>query len=264
MEFNGMENGEMNEHKKAPAEKIEKLTPEKVVPENQENYNKKADVLDTEKQINELTSELGLIEKWINNVKNHGISSPELSGKREGILNEIGSLEDKKTAWLEDNGEEELPEGISIEKGEEDSMMKLDLDQEQAEKMSKEERRKLIDDWEKKAVKNFTDVMKSNWRTSDAINLPIVLDVIKNNVPLSIEKQSKKFLDGNDDSLPNAVVVSWKHASILERLKNKPNQIRELSISFDGKIEIIAGEEDLIEQNKKDEALEQNNLEKAA
>jgi hypothetical protein len=257
-EFEG--NNNQNPPEQSPAEALEK----EPVTEEADTENKEIDpkegILDTEDQINELKSELNQIGGGIEKGNIAGIPITELEEKRKDVLEKIKSLEKNKADWAEENGEEELPEGISIEDDEKGSMMKVNMEQSQIEAMSKEARRNLIDRWKESSVEAFTKIMKTNWRTQDAINLPIVLDIVKTNVPLAIEKQTKKFLDGEIDTLPSNIWLHWKNNSFLELIANKPNQIKELKITFDEESVALADEKELTKQEEEDTQQKQPDL----
>lgn len=220
--------------------------------QEQEEKNDAKSLLETESHIDELVRELELIEKAEQDGSVVGISSGALSEQRASIVKEISALDDEKSAWLKANNREELPEGISV--AEEDGyVVKFNVLKEQTDKMSKEQRRRLIDRWQEESVEYFIKFYQSNWRSRSAVNLPQVLDVIKNNVPLAVERRAKKFLDGTSDFLPDFVFLDWKSTSILDRLTGKPNQIMELKIDFGGDSEVLATEADLVDQNQEKE-----------
>lgn len=229
------------------------VEPNKLEQDKEDNA---GDLLETESRICELARELELIEKAEQNGNTVGISSSGLSEQRDNIIKEICVLEDEKSLWLKANNREELPEGIGVEE-EDGYVVKFNVQKEQTEKMSKEQRRRLIDRWKEESVEYFTDFYKSNWYSRSAVNLPQVLDVIKNNVPLAIERRAKKFLDETSDFVPDFVFLDWKSTSILDCLTGKPNQIMELKIDFaGGDHEVLATKADLVDQNqeKEDEA----------
>jgi hypothetical protein len=158
---------------------------------------------------------------------------------------------------------ENLPENvvISTDNGQE---LKLNLSPEDAEKLKPEERRRIIDEWKEGAVKQFAAALENDWQTKDAINLALVVDIVKVNLPQLIEKRTKSFVDGQTDLLPDYVLMQWKHNSLLEKIIGKPNQIRELSFKFGDETIILAGPEQLIKKDleKKDQIQENNKPEK--
>jgi hypothetical protein len=272
MDSNKIEMGGADVDIPLSAEKPRAETLEMVDDNNQETQDDTESLLDADSHIDELVGELELVEKAIKNGEDVGISNHTLSSKQEGIINEICTLEDEKSAWLKENGEEKLPEGISIAEGKDGWAVKLNTDHKQEERMPQKQRREFIDKWKNGAVADWTHFLQSNWRYRDAINLPIVLDIIKNNVPLAIERKSKKFLDGESDFLPDFVVMRCKANSIFERLTGKPNQIRELKIDFAaGESEILAKENELVKQDEEkdkedmeEESSEEGDLKQAA
>ena len=223
--------------------------PEKFKAETKEQESSEGKIPGLENQINSRVAELDLIKKGIEQGKGQDIKSPELAAKQEQMVKEIQALEEQKSEWLDQNGIEQLPEGVSVAQGENGWQLKINLTREQAEGMGKEQRRKLIDSWKTRAAENFADAIETDWRSRDAINLPLVLDVIRNNVPLAIEKKSSDFLNGNTDFLPDFVVIHWKVNSFFDTLIGKPNQIRELKIDFAGESEVLAGAEELVKES---------------
>ncbi|TAK96535.1 hypothetical protein EPO05_01590 [Patescibacteria group bacterium] len=249
------------------------VNPERAVPDQEkpspqmaEVPDKGAGIVEREDQIDRLAMEVASIRNCIKNAEAIGISSPDLSDRQEKLISKIESLEDEKSAWLEENGKKDLPEGVNVSEGQDGWGTKLNLDRDQAERMPKEQRRSFVDEWEKRAVLIFTNHLKSNWRCKDAINLSMAMEIVKNNVPLAIEKRSKKFLTGESNALPELVIMNVKANSLLDNLRGKPNMIRELKIDFSGESEILAGEEELVkqEQFQENNSVEQLDLKKAA
>lgn len=235
-----------------------KFTPEdnqKPGLESESGDKEKERLLGLESQITTQSDELKLTEQMSKDTANQGIENPGLSGKTQKIRKKLGALEDQKSDWLKQNGIEKLPEGVIVPEGEDGRALKLDVSRDQAEKMSEAERRKLIDEWKRKSVKIFIKAVQSDWRSRDAINLSMVVDVIKNNTPLAIEKKAKQFLSGETDSLPNVAVIHWKTNSIFDSLTGKPNQIKELKIDFEGETQVLAGPEELSKETGEEEKL---------
>jgi hypothetical protein len=168
-------------------------------------------------------------------------------------------LDQKKEDWIKQHGRENLPDGVAL-KDEEDGReakggsLEEEEDQEQNEKEKKEDlelRKQWLKKFEEESVKNFEDAMREDWRTKDAMNLDLTIQLMKLRVPEAMDKEAEDFINGKaDEPAFSAVWIKWQTSSTLDRILNKPNWISKLEITFDDEAQKIADESELKKENK--------------
>lgn len=191
-------------------------------------------------------------------------SNGETSPGTDFNNNKITSLEAEKAElvqqreeWIEEFGRDNLPEGLAIEESEDGREAKGVSPEKELELTGKEkreqtkERREWIEAWKKGAVVNFEKGMRDDWRTEDAINLDLTIEVMKLRVPNAMEKEMKDFVEGKTDELPSVVWIHWKCNSFFDQVLGKPNMITSLDITFDNEVVRIADAEDLEKRGEK-------------
>ncbi len=194
--------------------------------------------------------ELSLVEQSMEALTRSGMSSSAsgLETRRQETLD--GILD-----WIKRNGRENLPEDVDVPLGDEATgrnIPLIELDEESIKEAQKEQRLEIVEKWKQGAVTSFTNSLKKSWRSRNALNLSVALKAVEVNVPASIDRHAKDYLDGKKDMLPGAVSIEWKHRSIIEQIMGKPNQITELKINFGSEAETLADEKTLIEQKSED------------
>ena len=177
---------------------------------------------------------------------------------------EKAELAKEREEWIEEFGRDNLPEGLALEESEDGREAKgvspekeLELTDKEKQEQTKE-RRGWLEAWKKDAVVNFEKGMRNDWRTKDAINLDLTIEVMKLRVPNAMEKEMKDFVEGKTDEPPSVVWIHWKCNSSLDQVLGKPNMITSLDITFDNEVVKIADTEDL---EKKDEKTEESKSE---
>jgi hypothetical protein len=163
-------------------------------------------------------------------------------------------LGQKKEDWIKQHGRENLPDGVVLEDGEDGreakgGSLEKEEDQEQSEKEKKEDlelRKQWLKKFEEESVKNFEDAMREDWRTKDAMNLELTIQLMKLRVPEAMDKKAEDFINGKVDQPPfSAVWIKWKTSSMMDKILNKPNSISKLEITFDDEVQKIADEGEL-------------------
>jgi hypothetical protein len=169
----------------------------------------------------------------------------------EELKKELGQ---KKEDWIKQHGRENLPDGVALEDGEDGreakgGFLEKEEDTEQSEKEKKEDlelRKQWLKKFEEESVKNFEDAMREDWRTKDAMNLELTIQLMKLRVPEAMDKKAEDFIKGKANQPPfSAVWIKWKTSSMMDKILNKPNSISKLEIAFDDEAQKIADEGEL-------------------
>ena len=174
-------------------------------------------------------------------------------------------LAKEKQAWIEENGRENLPEGVALEDGENRREARAGSPEERnltdEEKREEEEgkqeeleaRKEWLKHWEEQAVRDFEKAMREDWWTNDAANLELTIELMKMRVPKAMDKKAEDFVSGKIDAPPFSTVwIRWETFGLLDLILGKPNQIKKLEITFDEDREEIAKEEELVDQVAKE------------
>jgi hypothetical protein len=169
-------------------------------------------------------------------------------------------LGQRKEDWVKQHGREGLPAGVALEDEEDGreakgNVLEKQEDQEQTEKEKKEDlelRKQWLKKFEEESVKNFENAMREDWRTKDAMNLDLVIELMKLRVPGMIEKKAEDFINGKADQPPfSAVWIKWRTSSMMDRVLNKPNSISNLEVVFDDEAQKVADESELKKAEEK-------------
>jgi hypothetical protein len=222
------------------------------------------EIFTAQKSITETESKLAELREGMGMPPN-GENPPAVGFQNEKIKQlekrkeELGQ---QKESWIKQHGRENLPDGVALDDKEGDreakggSLEKED-DQEQDDKEKKEDlelRKKWIKKWEEDSVKNFENAMREDWRTKDAMNLDLTIELMKLRVPKAMDKKAEDFINGKADQPPfSAVWIKWQTSSPLDRILNKPNWIGKLEITFDDEAQKIADESELKKDEKENE-----------
>lgn len=255
------------------------LSPEKQVEDGLERDNEQST---EEEKITNLIGQINDIDERIfNSRKSAAQDEAKLKSLREGMgltsnsetspnidfnNNKVASLEAEKAElaeqrekWIEEFGRDNLPEGLAIEESEDGREAKGVSPKKELELTNKEkreqteERRKWLEAWKKDAVVDFEKGMRNDWRTKDAINLGLAIEVMKLRVPNAMEKEMKDFVEGKNDEPPSVVWIQWKCNSFFDRVLGKPNMITNLKITFDNEVVKLADKKDLEKKDEKNE-----------
>ena len=196
----------------------------------------------------------------------NGENSPTVGFQNEKVKQlekrreELGQ---QKEDWIKQHGRENLPDGVALEDGEDGreakgGSLEKEEDQEQSEKEKKEDlelRKQWLKKFEEESVKNFEDAMREDWRTKDAMNLDLTIQLMKLRVPEAMDKKAEDFINGKADQPPfSAVWIKWQNSSMMDRILNKPNSISKLEITFDDEVQKIAEESELKKEEEKENA----------
>ena len=226
------------------------------------------EIFATQKSIAETESKLAELREGMG-ISPNGESSPATEFQNEKIKQlekRKEKLGQQKESWIKQHGRENLPDGVALDDEEGDreakgGSLEKGEGQEQDDKEKKEDlelRKKWIKKWEEDSVKNFEDAMREDWRTKDAMNLDLTLELMKLRVPKAMDKEAEAFINGTVDEPPfSAVWIKWQTSSPLDRILNKPNWIGKLEITFDNEVQKIAEEDEL----KKEEVVENKEAE---
>lgn len=275
---NGQENllpEEKNENKKdmqkGPEERSQEkeLSPREKITDvlNELNYVDQK-IFESQRSIAETKEKLAGLQKdmGVTRTDNNPPSAQFDNEKIKKLEEEKAELEKQKKEWMEEYGRENLPEGTAIEsknggrEAKADSFgEKWELEKEKKQNREEElkERKRMMQEWEERAVSDFERAMKNDWRTLGAINLNITIEIMKFQVPQAMDKKSKDFLEGKTDTLPFSTVwIKWETTGLFERIFNK-NKITKLDITFDDKAEELASQKD-IEKKEKEEKEKEN------
>ena len=177
-------------------------------------------------------------------------------------------LNREKQEWIEQYGRENLPDGLVLEDEEGNLEAKggsykegEDEDKRSGEEEKKEDlelREKLFKTWEEDAVRQFEKTMREDWRTEDAMNLDVTIQLMKLRVPKAMEEEAENFLDGKEDVPPFSTVwIKWQTSPLLDKLAGKPSFIGKLEITFDDEARKLA-EEDELKKEEKEETKEKD------
>ena len=226
------------------------------------------EIFATQKSIAETESKLAELREGMG-ISPNDESSPATEFQNEKIKQlekRKEKLGQQKESWIKQHGRENLPDGVALDDEEGDreakgGSLEKGEGQEQDDKEKKEDlelRKKWIKKWEEDSVKNFEDAMREDWRTKDAMNLDLTLELMKLRVPKAMDKEAEAFINGTVDEPPfSAVWIKWQTSSPLDRILNKPNWIGKLEITFDNEVQKIAEEDEL----KKEEVVENKEAE---
>lgn len=167
-----------------------------------------------------------------------------------GLKSERNALAKQRDELIEEIGRNNLPDGLVVETGEfgrtVNGLNRLSGERVQSNVESEQaERRRWLEEGKVKAVEIFENAMRSDWHTSDAVNIEIAIEVMKKKVPDAMEKRMKNFVDGDGEDLPSVVWLHWECNSLFDRILGKSNMIRGINVMFGNEAVQIAGEEDL-------------------
>lgn len=213
---------------------------------DQEIFSAQKSIAETEAKLAELREAMGMPPG--------GENSPAAefqNGKIKQLEKRKEELGRQKESWIKEHGRENLPDGVALDDAEGGREAKGGSfkEKERDDKEKKEDlelRKKWIKEWEEDAVKNFEDAMRKDWRTKDAMNLDLTIELMKLRVPKAMEKEAEDFVNGKVDQPPFSTVwIRWKTSSPLDRVLNKPNWISKLEITFDDEAQKIAEEGEL-------------------
>lgn len=238
-----------SETQKKLVENLSENSSEKEITETIEEMNSvDRDIFTAQKAITETNTKLNSLreEMGVGPTNETSPAAQYQSEKLKQLEKKKSELNDQKSEWTKKYGTENLPEGIAWENEEGNR----EADGGSAEKIEEKEelelRKKWLKDWEKKAVGNFEKAMQEDWRTTDAANLELTVQLMKLRLPEAMDKEADDFITGKVDVPPFSVVrIQWETASPLERVLNKPNWISKLDISFDGKAQDMVKEYEL-------------------
>jgi len=178
----------------------------------------------------------------------------------------IEKLEDKrndlirqKEEWIKKFGRDNIPEGLATSENEDNIEIKgTQISDEKESELTIDEKREqikkeggLLESWKRRAVDSFENWMRNSWRTRDAVNLDIAVEIMKTRVPIAMEKKMEDFVEGKSDELPSSVWMQCKHSSLFDRILGRPNMIKNLEIKFGNETIKLADENDMGEANKK-------------
>jgi hypothetical protein len=221
---------------------------------DQEIFTAQKSITETEAKLAELREGMGMPPG--------GENSPAAGFQNEKIKQlekrkeELGQ---QKENWIKQHGRENLPDGVAFDDEEggreaKGGSLEKEEDREQDDKEKKEDlelRKKWIKKWEEDSVKHFEDAMREDWRTKDAMNLDITIELMKLRVPKAMDKEAEDFVNGTVDQPPFSTVwIKWQTSSPLDRILNKPNWIGKLEITFDNEAQKIADESELKKEEK--------------
>ncbi|MGD1003199.1 MAG: hypothetical protein ABR884_01315 [Minisyncoccia bacterium] len=223
---------------------------------DQEVFTAQKSIADTEAKLAELREGMGMPP--------NGENSPAAGFQNEKIKQlekrkeELGQ---QKEDWIKQHGRENLPDGVALDDEEggreaKGGSLEKEEDQERDDKEKKEDlelRKKWIKKWEEDSVKHFENAMREDWRTKDAMNLDLTIQLMKLRVPKAMDKKAEEFLNGTVDEPPFSTVwMRWQTSSPLDKILNKPNWIGKLEITFDDEVQKIAEESELKKEEKED------------
>jgi hypothetical protein len=221
---------------------------------DQELFTAQKSIAETEAKLAQLREGMGIPPS--------GENSPAVGFQNEKIKQlekRKEELDQQKEDWIKQHGRENLPDGVALEDGEDGreakgGSLEKEEDQEQSEKEKKEDielRKQWLKKFEEESVKNFEDAMREDWRTKDAMNLNLTIQLMKLRVPEAMDKKAEDFINGKADQPPfSAVWIKWQNSSMMDRILNKPNSISKLEITFDDEAQKIADEGELKKENK--------------
>lgn len=233
---------------------------------DQEVFTAQKSITETQKKLADLKKGMGMPAGDENSpaveFQNERVKQLE---KRKNELNE------EKEHWIEKNGRENLPDGIALDDGEggreaRGGSVEDDQDGELSDQEKKEDielRKEWLKKWEERSVQKFEKAMREDWRTKDAMNLDLTVELMKRRVPEAMSKEAKEFIDGIVDEPPFSTVwIKWQTSSPFDMLLSKPNRISKLEITFDNEIQKIADESELKkEEGEEDERTKNKNTE---
>ncbi|HEY5221046.1 MAG TPA: hypothetical protein VIJ29_02780 [Candidatus Paceibacterota bacterium] len=223
---------------------------------DQEIFAAQKSIAETEAKLAELRESMGMPP--------NSESSPTASFQNEKIKQlekRKEELGEEKKNWIEQHGRENLPDGIALDDEEggreaKGGSLEKEEDQEADKKEKKEDlelRKKWIEQLKQDSVKHFEDAMRQDWRTKDAMNLDLTIELMKLRVPKAIDKEAEDFINGVVDEPPFSTVwIKWQTSSSLDRIINKPNWIGKLEITFDDEAQKIAEEGELKKEEEQD------------
>lgn len=190
-------------------------------------------------------------------IENQG-STPNPETDLAEIQDEVTSLEEEKKKILKEHGADTFPEGVSVAVSEDGSeqktkapkIEKFEKDLKRTEEEQKRMRQELVDQWKEKAVATFSKTLKNGWNTRNAINLELVVALLKINLPKLIDGKTKDFVDGKTDQLPIYVWMHHKGSSLLDMFAGRPQQIKELTLEMDDQTFTVVDSKEIQEKEK--------------
>lgn len=204
--------------------------------------------------------------------KGYETANPALENKIKSAVESLRQLEKEEGLLLSEHGDD-VDSGQVVADGEKNPDthgMRLDANLEESAELSKEERKKIIDNFKVSAVKKFVSMLENNWYAKDAANLELVMAAVRNNVPNLIDKRTKAFQEGQIDDLVANVWFKFEHNSLWDKITGKPNQLKNIRLIFeDGPVGIandadIAAEQPNNEQEPDSGSVPKDNLKRAA
>jgi hypothetical protein len=203
-----------------------------------ESYAARKSIADRDAKLNTLREGMGMLPKdMITPATEFQEGRIEDLQKREREL--IAEAQD----WLRSNGRENLPNGIVIDT--EDGGFEVkggsfdDIDKEEVASDRKRDdlelRRQWLRNLKEEVARNSERALREDWRTKDAVNLGLTIELMKRRIPGLIENKLRDFLSGKLEEPPfDTVWVRWKiSSSLLERIVSRPNQVTSVDILFD-------------------------------
>lgn len=199
-------------------------------------------------------------------IENQG-SNPNPETDLAEIQGEVIALEEEKKRTLKEHGADAFPEGVSVAANEDGSeqktkapkIEKFEKDLKRTEEEQKKMRQELVDQWKERAITSFSKTLKNGWNTRNAINLELVVALLKTNLPKLIDGKTKDFVDGKTDQLPIYVWIHHKGSSMLDMFAGRPQQIKELTLEMDDQTFTVV---DAKEIKEKEQGINTNEIDK--
>jgi hypothetical protein len=273
MEGGSDKTGQIVEHPEAGSEA--QLEAQKESLENASEKSPEAEINETVGEIDRVDQEIFAAQKSVTETQVKlaslrdsmgmppgGENSPAAEFQSEKIRqleSRKGELSRQKENWIQQHGRENLPDGVAFDDEEggreaKGGSFEDEQEQEPSEQEKKEDlelRKQWLKKLEEDSVKHFEKAMREDWRTKDAMNLDLTIQLMKLRVPKALAKEAEEFVDGAVDDPPfSAVWIKWQTSSPLERILNKPNWISKLEITFDNEAREIADDSELKKEEK--------------
>ena len=199
-------------------------------------------------------------------IENQG-STPNPETDLAEIQAEVISLEEEKKRTLKEYGADTFPEGVSVAANEDGSeqktkapkIEKFEKDLKRTEEEQKKMRQELVDQWKERAVTSFSKTLKNGWNTRNAINLELVVALLKANLPKLIDGKTKDFVDGKTDQLPIYVWMHHKGSSLLDIFAGRPQQIKEVTLEMDDQTFTVVDAKE-IQKKEKEQGVNTNKI----
>lgn len=263
------DNSEQQLVKKEPPKKEQDKSMELGQDQNKQGINEQDKIKSTAERINEIDemifkremlagqdrNKIGAVQKQLGITSNNEVLPIDNFNDEEISKFEVEreKLTEQYNNWQKKFGEDNLPDGLAVAKDENDFEAKgAALLPEEKSELNVEDkveqirkRKEWLESWKKEATANFEKALRNNWRTKNAANLDLTIELMKLRVPNAMEKEMKDYVEGKTDEPCSIVWMHWESSSLLDRIIGKPNMIKKLNITFDKKSVEIAGKEDL-------------------